>query len=218
MTRHAATLLDLLPLGAVGVQTRREREIALSAAERRALGRPTARRCREFVSARACARDALSVLGTPVRAADGVPAGPDGRPLWPEGVVGSITHCEGFRACAVGRRAQLAGLGIDAEPHRPLPLGVLNAVSTGAERDALPGCGLVRWDLLLFGAKEAAYKASSAVVGRRLGFRDAEVRFAPHTGTLTVRVNAPETPAALPGRWTISEGLALVVVWMESAT
>ncbi|MEV4420566.1 hypothetical protein AB0L40_11415 [Patulibacter sp. NPDC049589] len=49
-------------------------------------------RRREFVTGRACAHRALAALGVPV-----VPimSGPNREPLWPEGVVGSITHGSG---------------------------------------------------------------------------------------------------------------------------
>ena len=54
-------------------------------------------------------------------------------PLWPAGVVGSITHCDGYRAAAVARATDLATVGIDAEPHEPLPDGVLAAIALPAE-------------------------------------------------------------------------------------
>jgi enterobactin synthetase component D / holo-[acyl-carrier protein] synthase len=47
--------------------------------------------------------------------------GPAGEPGWPPGVTGSITHCPGYRACAVARTEDLAAIGIDAEPDEELP-------------------------------------------------------------------------------------------------
>src|SRR6185369_16867773 len=89
------------------------------------------RRRREFVTGRACARRALAALGVPP--APLLP-GPRREPLWPAGVVGSITHCEGYRACAVARDTAIASIGIDAEPNAPLPDGVLRLVSLPEER------------------------------------------------------------------------------------
>jgi len=69
-------------------------------------------RQREFAAGRACARRAMRELG--------VPGGPVLRglrraPLFPDGVVGSITHTNGFCAAAVARSASFAGVGLDAE-------------------------------------------------------------------------------------------------------
>ncbi|MFG2409229.1 4'-phosphopantetheinyl transferase [Streptomyces brevispora] len=57
-------------------------------------------RRREFTTGRRCARQALARLGLPR-----VPVlvGPSGEPLWPDGVVGAIIHCAGYRAAAVER-------------------------------------------------------------------------------------------------------------------
>ena len=48
-----------------------------------------------------------------------------------------MTHCEGYRAAALVRAGDLASLGIDAEPHAPLPEGVLAAVALPTEADRL---------------------------------------------------------------------------------
>ena len=53
---------------------------------------------REFVTARICARRALAELGVADAA---IPRGPAGSPIWPARVVGSLTHCVGFRTAAV---------------------------------------------------------------------------------------------------------------------
>ena len=68
----------------------------------------------EFAAVRYCARQAMRRIGLPP-----VPILPDadGVPRWPTGVVGSMTHCAGYRAAAVARSDRLLGIGIDAEPH-----------------------------------------------------------------------------------------------------
>ena len=71
------------------------------------------KRRREFAAGRACARNALAKLGMPEVA---IPRGAHGEPVWPAGAVGSITHCDGFCACAVARRELIWSVGIDAEP------------------------------------------------------------------------------------------------------
>lgn len=142
------------------------------------LTRAVDKRRREFTTGRICAHRALEALGVPA-----VPILPGERrePLWPAGVVGSITHTAGYRAAAVARGAagSAVSVGIDAEPNEPTPGGVLREISLPAERDMLTALGrehpAVCWDRLLFSAKESVYKAWFPLAQRWLGFDDAEL-------------------------------------------
>ena len=175
-----------------------------------------ASRVAEFATARRCARDALEILGAP-RAP--VLTGAHREPLWPAGVVGSITHCDGYRAAAVARGgATVASLGIDAEPDLPLPDGVLELVSDPRERLALGSLSAraphVAWDRLLFCAKEAVYKAWFPVAGRWLGFEDAHVRLA--DGGFTVSIGPGAVIAQ--GCWARGGGRLVASLVLDAAT
>ncbi|WP_438827388.1 4'-phosphopantetheinyl transferase family protein [Streptomyces otsuchiensis] len=173
-------------------------------------------RVRQFASARACARRAQAGLGLP-------PApllrGPGGAPAWSPGVVGSITHCGGYRGAAVARSTALAALGIDAEPALPLPTGVLGLVGTDEEGPMIADLTATRpdvpWDRLLFSAKEAVYKAWYPRSGQWLGFSRATVRLDPDGG-FTARLRperpAPGVPLRYTGRWLTGRGLLLTAV------
>ncbi|MFD9160665.1 4'-phosphopantetheinyl transferase [Streptomyces sp. NPDC059558] len=141
-------------------------------------------RRREFTTVRHCARRALADLGVPPVA---VLPGERGAPVWPQGVVGSMTHCAGYRAAAVASRTRVRAVGIDAEPHEPLPGRVLGAIARAEERERLAvltaECPQVRWDRLLFCVKESVYKAWFPMTRRRLGFADASVSFDRAAGT-----------------------------------
>ncbi|MEU4556984.1 4'-phosphopantetheinyl transferase superfamily protein [Actinoplanes sp. NPDC023936] len=170
-------------------------------------------RRREFLTARRCAREALGLLGHPPVA---IRPGPRREPLWPDGVAGSITHCTGYRAAAVARRADVASLGIDAEPHALLPPRVLPAVSTAAERDRLDQLRRadpdVHWDRLLFSAKESIYKAWYPLTGRWLGFEDAELSIDPAERTFTGRILIDAPFDEMHGRFVIENGLVVTAV------
>ena len=152
----------------------------LMPAERALVAGASEKRRREFTGARVCARLALARAG--FRPAPILP-GPTGAPQWPSGVVGSLTHCDGYRGAAVGRTEAFAAIGIDAEPHAALPEGVLAKVASESEQMALAGLARqapeVCWDRMIFSAKEAVYKAWSPATGRWLGFTDAEVELDP---------------------------------------
>ncbi len=173
-------------------------------------------RVREFTAARLCAHAALRGLGV---APQPIGRGRDREPLWPPGIVGSLTHCAGYRAACAARRRDVAAVGIDAEPHGPLPPGVLAQVSTAPERawlrDAPPG---THWDRVLFSAKESLYKAWHPLARRWLGFEEAVVTFRPADGAFEarLRVALPETAGreveVWPGRFLIRDGLVLTAV------
>ena len=188
-------------------------------AEEAAIASAAERRRREFTAGRACARAALSRLGLPPAP---ILRGARGEPKWPAGVVGSITHCAGYRASAVARAGDLVTLGIDAEPDSPLPEGVLDLVATAAERASLRQLGMSApgtcWDRLLFSAKESVYKAWFPVTGRWLGFEQAAVTIGPAAGTFTARLMVPGPERhdprldELTGRWLARNGLVVTVV------
>ncbi|MFJ9444385.1 4'-phosphopantetheinyl transferase [Kitasatospora sp. NPDC101235] len=166
------------------------------------------RRRRQFATARMLARQALGALGHPP-----VPLlpGPGGAPRWPAGVTGSITHTDGYTACAVAGTGDLASLGIDAEPARPLPRGVLQLVGSEAERSGLavlPG-GCVPWDTVLFSAKEATYKAVHPLTGTWAPL--AAISVTVHAdGTFTAR--HPHHPAVRTGSWVVHRGTVVTAL------
>src|SRR4051794_18225806 len=90
-------------------------------------------------------------------------------PLWPEGGVGSITHCAGYHAAGAASTGRFRSPGVDCELDEPLPDGVLDEVSLPAERAELGRGGLPHLDRLLFSAKECVYKAWFPVARRWLG-------------------------------------------------
>ncbi|GAA4533424.1 MULTISPECIES: 4'-phosphopantetheinyl transferase PptT [Mycobacterium] len=186
------------------------------------IAKSVAKRRNEFVTVRHCARVALGELGLPP-----VPIlkGEKGEPCWPDGVVGSLTHCTGYRGAVVGRTEAVRSVGIDAEPHDVLPDGVLNAISLPEERHemtTLPA-GL-HWDRILFCAKEATYKAWFPLTKRWLGFEDAHIVFdldppdGETTGVFVSKIlidgqtldGPPLT--ALRGRWSVERGLVLTAI------
>ncbi|WP_432247409.1 4'-phosphopantetheinyl transferase family protein [Streptomyces sanyensis] len=179
-------------------------------------------RRREFATVRRCARTALAELGVP-------PApllkGRRGEPLWPHGVVGSMTHCAGYRGAVVAAASGVASLGIDAEPAEPLPEGVLKLISVAEERERLaaepsPAPG-VPGDRLLFCAKEAVFKTWYPLMRQELDFHQASVRFhrtGEARGTFHAALLVPGPQVAgrrldgLSGRWTARDGLLLTAV------
>lgn len=143
--------------------------------EETAVANSLEKRRREFAQGRACAREAMRRLG--VEPAP-IPARADRAPIWPEGIVGTITHTAGLVAAAVARTSEVVALGMDAESRaRPLKTGLERFIRTEAERDA---CRLpleldpVR---LVFSAKESIHKCVAPMSRIRLNFHEVELEF-----------------------------------------
>ena len=216
----------ILPSGIAAAETfEDDADAELYPQERAFIARAAESRRREFATARGCARTALARLGRPPVA---VLPGPGGAPQWPEGVTGSITHCAGYRAAAVGLTTDVASLGVDAEPNEALPdHGMLELIALGEERVRLdelaasvPG---ICWDRLLFCAKESIYKAWFPLARCWLGFDQAEVSIDPDRSAFTARVLVPgpvvegsELPG-FRGRWLARDGLLLTAITVHAS-
>ena len=173
-------------------------------------------RRREFTAARSCARRALRQLGLPETA---ILRGEHREPLWPAGVVGSITHCPGYCAAAAAKTEDALAIGIDAEVHDELPANVLERVSIPEERAWLSSAPTgVHWDRVLFSAKESLYKAWFPHARRGLSFDEAIVTFEPDCGAFTAGLRvAPGSGSGLPsctfaGRFLVRDGLVLTAI------
>jgi 4'-phosphopantetheinyl transferase EntD len=187
--------------------------------EQALVARAVDKRRREFTTARTCARRAMAALGLPPAP---IVSGERGAPIWPAGTIGSITHCDGYRAAAVALQRDVRSVGVDAEPNEALPEGVLDVITCAAERECLAeladGHPEVAWERLLFSAKESVYKAWFPLTHRWLGFEEAIVRPDPLTGTFTAELLVPgpvvdgRTLTGFTGRWTTGHGLVATAI------
>jgi 4'-phosphopantetheinyl transferase EntD len=215
----------LLPGWATAVEAFRDPPgITLYPDEEALVARAVAKRRAEFTTVRHCARTALGRLGFAPAA---ILPGLRGAPGWPAGVVGSMTHCAGYRAAVVASGHDAYSLGIDAEPHEALTPEVLPAVARAEELDRLAALSAIRpdlhWGRLLFSAKESVYKAWSPLTGRWLGFLDASVVVWPpsgcgRSGTFDARLLVPGPVLAgceltrFSGRYLVTAGLVVTAV------
>jgi 4'-phosphopantetheinyl transferase EntD len=224
---------EILPSCVVAVEAREDTGAArLFPEEQLVISKAVEKRRREFTTGRICARAALEKLGFPDAP---IPTGERGEPVWPAGVVGSITHCESYRACAAARSTEVMSVGIDAEPNAPLPDGLLGDIARPEELPLLERLARelpeVHWDRLLFSAKESVYKTWFPLAGRWLGFEDAIVELDVHPssvgarsreGVFTARLLVAPPPladgllGAIRGRWAVCEGTILTAIVLSA--
>ncbi|MEV7172584.1 4'-phosphopantetheinyl transferase superfamily protein [Streptomyces sp. NPDC093224] len=187
--------------------------------EARVVARAVEPRRREFATVRSCARIAMGRLGfAPVPLLPGL----RGAPGWPDGLVGAMTHCRGYRAAAVGRATEVLGIGLDAERNEPLPhTEFLRHIALPEEQEQLtllasehPG---VCWDRLLFSAKESVYKTWFPLARVFLDFLECRVTLRPD-GTFSAHPLVPGPMvdgvrlSGFTGSWTLRDGLLLTAI------
>jgi 4'-phosphopantetheinyl transferase EntD len=176
----SAVFSSILPAGVVAMELRGPADPAtLHPAERASLQHAVDERLGEFAGGRLCARRAMVLLGI-----EELPIlrGASREPLWPEPVVGSITHTDGWCAAAVARRSHLRALGIDTEIAGAVGANLVSTICTAEEVDWLKtAADDIRPAALsfIFGAKEAFYKCQFPITRLHLDFRDVRIDTGP---------------------------------------
>jgi 4'-phosphopantetheinyl transferase EntD len=217
------TMLAIVPSGVTVVESVGQvADAYLLPEEATLLGTVSESRRREFTTARSCARRALAELGLPPTP---ILPGPSREPLWPGGIVGSITHCDGYCAVAVARATAFVAVGIDAEPNEHLPDEVFERVTLEQERAWLRprSRSAMHWDRMLFSAKESVFKAWFSGTGEWLDFTDVCLTIDPENRRFFagIGVVGPGTggraASRLTGRYLVSGGRVLTSVLIERA-
>ena len=208
----ARALRAVVPPGvAVGAADPTAPTTGLWPEESAAMARAIPARRREFAAGRRAARAAMQALDLPAAA---ILPGPDRAPVWPDGVIGSISHGGGACLALVARQGVITGLGIDLEPAERLPQDMVEAVCTGPEHAAITGHYLL--GRVIFCAKEAVYKAQYPLSHQTLEFHDLETGIDLAEGQFEARFTRACPPfqlgARIVGRIVIAEGLILAVV------
>ena len=174
------------------------------------------KRRREFASGRYCAREALVRLG---HEAVALPVGPGRAPVWPPGIIGSISHTDDIAIAAVARSSDLRSLGIDVESGDPLEPDLLKLVCREEELAALaagdlqPGLGAK----LIFSAKESVYKCLWPLTGTFLEFHAIGISIDPARQRFTVYGQDPrleETLRSICGGYQKAGSLVLSCAWV----
>jgi len=137
------------------------------------------RRQVEWVLGRHCAYRAGQGLG--IEVPRDLASGADRAPIWPAGIVGSITHKEGLVVAAVARQADVLGLGIDSERmiESDTLADITRLIASSAEV-VLAETYAAQLDResffsLLFSAKESLYKCLYPSVRKFFSYLEAEL-------------------------------------------
>ncbi|WP_372674633.1 4'-phosphopantetheinyl transferase [Aquicoccus sp.] len=199
----ATALERVLPPGvAMAVEDPAAPEGGLFAVEAEAMSRAVPARRTEFAAGRRAAHRAMARLGL---APAPVAMGPDRAPVWPRGLIGSISHCEGGCAALVARMADMQAVAVDLEPDADLPDDLLPVVCSPAERAWLRDLAPARTGRmarLIFSVKECVYKLQYPLTGKIMEFSDIEVEIDLSHQRFSARLAAHGTKHAPP--WTLA--------------
>ena len=201
-------LAVLLPAAAsVAIATPEMYRAALLPEEEARIVNAVPKRREHFTAGRNAGRAALRQLGLPPSA---ILWDPRGAPLWPDGVAGSITHCDGFCCAVVASQTSLRSIGIDAEVKSPLGAAMARIICRPEELAhfaELPTLAGTNWTKLAFSAKEAFHKCFYPLTGITLDFRDVTVRFTVQPGAASGAF-AIALVASIPGQAGITSRIA----------
>lgn len=217
MADLAALLRRAMPIGVVLGVADMTRAMPLWPGE--VIAPAVKKRQAEFAAGRAAARAALAKLGHSLAA---IPVGPDRAPIWPAGVVGSISHCDGACMAVLAEARNFAGLGLDLEPCLPIAENLWPSLMRPEEFAAvacLPHAQRGTQVLRLFVAKEAVFKAQYAVTKAMIGFDEVSVSFFDQCFSASlINQVAPFAPRyAIAGKTVATDEFMAALAWIASA-
>lgn len=102
-----------------------------------------------------------------------IPRSQTGPPIWPQGIVGSLAHHDTVAAAAIAGNEFVGSLGIDIEPHEPLPSDLIDIITTKNEKKRYSESFLQ--ERYIFVLKEAVYKAYFPIFKTFIDFHDIEI-------------------------------------------
>ncbi|MBV1862928.1 MAG: 4'-phosphopantetheinyl transferase superfamily protein [Rhodobacteraceae bacterium] len=220
-TSSAAFLADaarqLLPKS-VGVATTdpRFQTGEVLPAEAIAMAAMAPKRRREFTAGRLAARGAMAEVG---HFGHPVPMDADRTPIWPQGLVGSISHTTSSAIALAADDRNFSSLAVDLEPDAPLDPTLFEEILTAREIRFLRACPAEkrgRLARLIFSAKECAYKCQYPLTRKLFGFDGFEIRLDQDKEIFDARFTQPVGNFAkdhiLGGRYFIGNGLILTTM------
>jgi 4'-phosphopantetheinyl transferase EntD len=133
------------------------------------------KRKREFVSGRSLCKAALSQFGYHDQS---ILQNSSRAPIWPDDIVGSISHCDWEAAVVLANSKNLVGVGLDVELDQPLIPEVEDSVCNSLDRRLSRKQSALRdarWSKVIFCAKESVFKALNPLTSEVPDFKDVAV-------------------------------------------
>lgn len=149
-------------------------------------------RLTDFSTGRYCAIKALEKSGIYDAI---IPIGVDREPIWPEGIVGSISHCDSLTGAIVAKGSDHISLGLDIEEIGRVTPDLWDLVFTENEKNYLSGLSereMLLQSTAIFSTKEAFYKFQHPITKTFLDFLDVEVAIPDMHRIMILKNNVPK--------------------------
>ena len=132
------------------------------------------KRFREFSAGRTIARRGLHRMHIPETT---ILVDKDRCPIWPDGVIGSISHSKDTVGVALARTGSFLSLGFDLDSSAAATRDRRDLILTEDERARKKDPGTAELTTLTFSCKESVYKAVFPIAREFLDLRDIEISF-----------------------------------------
>lgn len=211
------TTIGVLPRSGFGFASARtiaDQRVLLHA-EREYVDAANAKRCGEFAIGRYCARLALGHLGLPPKP---ILRDENGAPIWPEGILGSISHTRGLTVAIVVAEKLGKGVGVDAEYIRGrFPPDVFATIGTAREKDLIsrhPEPTRDRLRYAIFSAKESVFKCLYGAFKERWPLEAIDIHVDAGLNSFTTSPVEPRAGLAIRGHIGLSADHVVTVAWL----
>ncbi|MES2764262.1 MAG: 4'-phosphopantetheinyl transferase superfamily protein [Bacteroidota bacterium] len=128
-----------------------------------------------FSTGRHCAKKVIENLNV---ADNEILIGSDNVPVWPKGIVGSISHTNGMVGAVAAKSSELLSIGMDIEEIGRVKGNMWDMLYTPAEQKylyQLPEKEKALYTTLLFSMKESFYKLQYPLTQNKLWFTDVQI-------------------------------------------
>jgi len=190
----------------------------LSEGEKVFIERAVEQRVKHFSTGRHCAKQALVQMGI----IDCEILMDEGKaPVWPQGMVGSISHTKYLAGAVVGLSDKISAIGLDIETIGGIRDDLWDMLFLSYEQlflNQLPEEEVAFYATLIFSAKEAFYKFQYPLTKTFLDFTDVEMYLVDNRFEIKVLKDFPgkeKLPIAVPVHYTTQGDQLITLCYME---
>jgi len=160
---------------------------SISSDEQEIVRHTSQKRRNEFSTGRICARNSLLAYGI-----NNFPIlrNQQREPIWPDNIVGSISHCRDLCGAVVAKKSSIRAIGFDIENVRRLRQDISKHICTQQELEWLASQSRTERDrlvILFFSLKEAIFKCISSLQNIQISFKDCAIQ--PDSGSNSAYVH-----------------------------
>jgi 4'-phosphopantetheinyl transferase EntD len=175
------------------------------------------KRQQEFSTGRMCAKIALAAIDVHDIS---ILTGDNREPIWPDSIIGSISHCRDLAGAVVSSSPQISSIGFDVENIKPLKNDISRIICTEKEKNLIKEQNDYPYEtivLLHFSIKEAVFKCIYAESHIRIGFKDQQLFRDSSTKQIEVKLDPTKTNAKVNLHYEITSTHIFTCAWINKA-